>query len=306
MEARRQFSRLGWTYVVFFLVSTGMQYVAGWVLVMLQMAGMRSLDMNMVMLLSQFSMYGIGFPVFYFLVKRIPAWERTQGESIGTGKMILCAVFCFGVTYLGNFIGQFLMMAAGMLSGSVIENPVDSMVMELSPWAMFLSTVLIAPVMEELMFRKLLLDRTVQYGQKAAVVISGVGFGLFHGNFFQFFYACAIGMVFAYLYSSTGRIRYSIILHMAINFMGGFVSLLMIRGMAQEQVWAFMWIAVQVVLMFGSILAAIVLACIYAGRLVWFPPWAQLPERGLWRTVLLAPGIVGFLVMSVVLFALGV
>lgn len=306
MEARRQFSRLGWAYVVFFLVSTGMQYVAGLILVLLQTMGFEGLNMNVAMLLSQFTMYGIGFPVFYLLAKRIPAWERSEGKRIGAGKMILCVIFCFGVTYLGNFIGQFLMMAAGMVRGSAIENPVNSLVMGMSPWAVFLSTVLIAPVMEELMFRKFLIDRTVQYGQKTAVILSGVGFGLFHGNFFQFFYACAIGMVFAYLYSSTGRIRYSILLHMMINFMGGFVSLLMIQGMEAQQVWAFVWLAFQGMLMLGSIIAAIVLACIYGGRLSWFPSWAQLPGRGLWKTILLAPGIIGFLAMSAVLFVLGI
>lgn len=291
---------------MFFLVSTGMQYVVGRGLVMLQEAGLGSLNRNAVMLLSQFIMYGFGFPVFYLLVKRIPAWERTRGESVGAGKMILCVVFCFGVTYFGNLIGQFLMMAVGMLRGSVIENPVDSMVMEMSPWALFLSTVLIAPVMEELLFRKLLLDRVAPYGQKAAVIISGIGFGLFHGNFFQFFYACAIGMVFAYLYSSTGRIRYSILLHMIINFMGGFAPLLMMRGMENEQGLAFLWLILQIVLMFGSMIAAIVLACIYGRGLSWFPSWAQLPERGLWKTIVLSPGIIGFLVMSAVLFVLGI
>lgn len=305
MEARRQFSRLGWAYVIFFLVSSGAQYVLGLLLVSLQTAGLGRLNMNVLMLLSQFAMYGIGFPVFCLMIRRIPSWERA-GVSVGVGRMILCTVFCFGVTYMGNIIGQILMRTAGLLSGNVFENPLDNVVLELSPWAILLSTVLIAPVMEELMFRKLLLDRTVQYGQRMAVIISGVGFGLFHGNFFQFFYACAIGMVFAYLYSSTGRIRYSIILHMIINFMGGFVSLMMIRGMAAKQIWAQVWLVMQVALMLGSMVAAIVLACIYGRRLSWFPSWEQLPERGRWRTVLLAPGIIGFLVMSAAIFVLAI
>ena len=49
-----------------------------------------------------------------------------------------------------------------------------------------LTSVIIAPVMEELVFRKYLVDRLVPYGQKTAVVLSGLFFGLFHGNFISF------------------------------------------------------------------------------------------------------------------------
>lgn len=305
MEARRQFSRLGWAYVIFFLVSTGMQLLAGTVAAYLQVAGWRWINTDAMMLLSQFSMYGVGFPVFYLLVKRIPAWKMEEGKDLGAGQLAFSAVFCFGATYLGNIAGQLLMLLIETLRGSVMENPVDSMVMGMSPWAALISLVLVAPVMEELMFRKILIDRMIPYGQKTAVIVSGVGFGLFHGNFFQFFYACVIGMVFAYLYSSTGRIRYSIILHMMINFVGGFVALLLARGMVREQAWALLGLIMQVVLMVGSIISAIVLACVYGSRLRWFPAWAQMPERGIWKTILLAPGMIGFLVMSIVLFVLG-
>lgn len=306
MEARRQFSRLGWAYVLFFLVSMGMQLLIGAAAVVLEGAGFGRLATDTVMLLSQFSMYGIGFPVFYFLVRRVPAWKMTKPQSVGTMRMILVVVFCFGLTYLGNMLGQLLMTAVGAWRGISVENPVDSLVMEMRPWTVFLSTVLIAPVMEELMFRKLLMDRTVQYGQKVAVIVSGVSFGLFHGNFFQFFYACAIGMVFAYLYSSTGRIRYSIILHMIINFVGGFVSLLLTRGLAADAVWALIWIGLQTILMIGSMVAAIVLACIYRKRLRWFSGWAARPECGISRAIFLAPGVLGFLAMSVLLFVTGI
>ena len=45
------------------------------------------------------------------------------------------------------------------------------------------------------MFRKLLIDRIVPFGQRVAVVVSGLAFGLFHGNFYQFFYAFSLGAV---------------------------------------------------------------------------------------------------------------
>lgn len=305
MGAKKHFSRLGWAYVVFFLVSTAMQLLTNLGLSLWEMAGWGRINMDLLILISQFSMYCVGFPIFLLLVKRVPAWKRTEERSLGAGGFVLNTIFCFGMTYLGNIAGQLLMAFAGILSGTRMENPVDIMVMEMSPWVMLLSTVIIAPVMEELMFRKFLIDRVAPYGQKTAVIVSGVGFGLFHGNFYQFFYACAIGMVFAYLYSSTGRIRYSIMLHMIINFMGGYVSLLLVQGVTERQVWAYLGAIVQSVFMIGSIICAIVLACVYGRRLGWFPAWIEIPERGVWKTILLAPGMIGFLAVSFVMFVIG-
>ena len=53
----------------------------------------------------------------------------------------------------------------------------------------FLYMVICAPILEEYIFRKLIVDRTVKYGQGVAVVLSGLMFGLFHGNLNQFAYA---------------------------------------------------------------------------------------------------------------------
>ena len=74
-----------------------------------------------------------------------------------------------------------------------------------------------APIFEELVFRKLIVDRLIKYGEFIAIFTSGLTFGLFHGNFQQFFFAFALGALFAFIYARTGRIRYTIGLHMTIN-----------------------------------------------------------------------------------------
>lgn len=57
--------------------------------------------------------------------------------------------------------------------------------------------VVMAPICEEILFRKILIDRIRLYGDKAAILVSSVVFGLSHGNFYQFFYAFGIGLVLA-------------------------------------------------------------------------------------------------------------
>lgn len=305
MGARKHFSRIGWAFVVFCLVDIGVQLLMGaGIGIWLMLGDFYLPDMDF-LFLAQVSMYVCAFPIFWLMMRRIPAWKKQEGEKIGIGSFLLWAVVCFGFTYLGNFIGQIFTGAAEAVTGSSQENPVLDMIDVMNPWMMFLTTVVIAPVMEELMFRKFLIDRIVPFGQKTAVVVSGIAFGLFHGNFYQFFYACFLGMIFAYLYSSTGRLRYNVMLHMMVNMVGGVVPVVLLQQADEFSAGAFLavlGILFMGVLMVGSVLGAIVLACIYVRKLPWFPGWAPVPERGLWREVLTAPGVIGFLVVCVVMF----
>ena len=71
-------------------------------------------------------------------------------------------------------------------------------------WVNLFIMVLCAPVAEELIFRKLLIDRLTQYGEGVAVLFSGLMFGLFHGNLNQFVYAFVLGLCFGFIYVKTG------------------------------------------------------------------------------------------------------
>ena len=84
--------------------------------------------------------------------------------------------------------------------------------------------VILAPLVEEWICRKLLIDRIGCYGEKLSVLMSGLIFGLLHQNLFQFFYAFAVGCLFAYVYVRTGRIWYTVVLHAIVNFLGAVVA----------------------------------------------------------------------------------
>ena len=65
-----------------------------------------------------------------------------------------------------------------------------------------------------------------------AVLISGIAFGLVHGNFYQFFYAAGIGMLLGYVYLRTGNVLHTIGLHMCINMVGSVYSSAMLKKLA--------------------------------------------------------------------------
>ena len=85
--------------------------------------------------------------------------------------------------------------------------------------------VLISPILEEIFFRKLLIDRLKKYGERLAVVLSSVLFALSHATSQQLFYSFFFGIILSTLYVKTGRVRYTILLHIIVNFLGSAVSM---------------------------------------------------------------------------------
>ncbi len=116
----------------------------------------------------------------------------------------------YGLAYFSNFI-------ASALSKGEAENPlINNFLSESNVWAVIMVAFL-APIFEELVFRKLIIDRTRRYGEVLAIVYSSVAFGLFHCNVYQIFYAFAIGLILGYVYVRTGNVILTIIIHMIMN-----------------------------------------------------------------------------------------
>ena len=85
--------------------------------------------------------------------------------------------------------------------------------------------VLLAPVVEELVFRKYVIDRMYPYGEKTAIFLSATVFAVMHGNLNQVFYAFFLGCAQGYLYCKTRNVCYTICIHIMVNFMGSVLPL---------------------------------------------------------------------------------
>ena len=81
------------------------------------------------------------------------------------------------------------MTIVSVITGETMVNQVEEMIMDMSLWAVILSAVILAPIMEELIFRKLVLDRLAGYGPAVAMSVSRVGLWSCPRQFYQFFYA---------------------------------------------------------------------------------------------------------------------
>ena len=166
------------------------------------------------------SVYGLGFPLFWLIIRRLPAPPKPDPALLrrpfGLGRFLQLYLMALAGLYLSNLASLGVLWIIGLLRGNAVTNPVESV----SEYPVALNLLLgcvIAPLAEETMFRKLLLDRLRPYGDKFAIFTSALCFGIFHGNLNQFFYAFVIGLVFGYVAARTGQIWQTVLLHAMIN-----------------------------------------------------------------------------------------
>lgn len=181
-------------------------------------------DYDTEVMLSTLFLYLTGILVFGLSDKFMPVEKVvTEKKHIKATDMIKIICMSYTVLMASSFLGSILTSVIEVIKGGTILDPVNELVVEMSTPVMFVLTVVLAPIFEEVFFRKFLVDRTLPYGEALSIVLSGFMFGLFHGNLIQFPYAFAIGCFFAYLYIRTGRIGYPILLHAIVNFLGSVV-----------------------------------------------------------------------------------
>ena len=164
-------------------------------------------------------LYCIAIPVGLLILGKLPATPPLDKRLSVKGLLVVFPI-CVFLMLSGSLIGTFL---SALFSGGTAENALTDYVMQPNP-IKILFMVVLAPILEEYVCRKQIIDRVGQYGEKTAIILSALVFGLLHQNLFQFFYAFALGLVFGYIYTRTGRLRYPIILHAIINFMGSVIA----------------------------------------------------------------------------------
>lgn len=105
-----------------------------------------------------------------------------------------------------------------------------------SAWYLLFTLAVIAPVFEEFIFRGVLMDALKPYGNGLSIFVTGILFGLYHGNFSQCFYAAAIGIALGYIANVTNSVFATTIIHAIFNSISGILLLLMTTPAVQNYV----------------------------------------------------------------------
>lgn len=216
--AKRAYSRAGAAITLMLVV---------WVLLTLLLQGAVAgmlhtpqLSMWLSVVISSGVLYCIALPLG-FIVLRTEPMLPTRRFTLKPSRFLMYLLIALPITYAGNIIGIVL---SALLSGGQASNRILDMTGG-SDWVVnIVAVVLLAPIVEEWLFRKQLIGRLRRFGELPAILVSALFFALFHLNLFQFFYAFGLGVLFGYVYMRTSKLRYTVGLHMLINANGGIVA----------------------------------------------------------------------------------
>lgn len=219
LTAKKTFGIMGWGFFTFAIVSIIGQALASIIINIVTGGKIQPLPMFAMLLMTFIPMYIIAFPLLLFIIRKLPKFNETP-KNMSVLELIKYFCICITIMYVGNLIGTGLSYLISSIFGRSSNNNLADLIGKADPLSSIVFLVILGPIMEELVFRKILIDRTAKYGERSAMFLSALMFGLFHMNLFQFFYAFGIGLVFSYIYVRTRKIIYSIIFHIVINFLG--------------------------------------------------------------------------------------
>ena len=170
-------------------------------------------------LITILTLYVTGFPLLLLSLRKLPKM-KIEKRNPTLPFFLMCITVMSGLCLIGTLIGFPIETALTLPFQNGNESSTSDIAQILENSSFFDRVLVIgimAPVFEELIFRKLLIERTIKYGETFSILLSGFMFGLFHGNFQQFFFASFVGMLFAFVFIRTGKIIYPILLHMTVN-----------------------------------------------------------------------------------------
>lgn len=211
----------GWALVV--LLIAQVVFPIGIGLLLNSLAPWIVFDMNLTMVAIYGSMYLLGFPLLLLLISdipdRMPSRPVEADLKLGLKQILalyamLSAVSTIVVSTSYSYFGQYEVdpsdSAQELLEGTA------------SPWLMFVLVVIVAPVMEEIVFRLLPYRKLGGYGMRYYVIWTSLAFGLFHLDLVQGVYAGIMGGIFAVVMYRTGSVKYSMLLHFLVNLTSGY------------------------------------------------------------------------------------
>lgn len=185
------------------------------------------------------------------LIIIIPFFSHTDTEGTGlsltyTVSLLLTIAFAFNVRknwqlptntfpYFIIFISVVIIISYGIILEPLQKFiPTSNFLLEMfrgikeQPFPYFIMMVIAAPLLEEILFRGIILDGFLKnYKSLHAILVSAFIFALVHGNLVQGLNAFILGALFGWIYWKTKSIIPTIVIHAvnnALAFAGSFYS----------------------------------------------------------------------------------
>ena len=184
-------------------------------------------DIIIVMVIQYLLIFGIG--ILYMIFNG----DDLMSFYVNDGYIILTFIYAILVIVLLNryrdkertlllkdYYGSILfgISLACFLNMIIFKFEQGNEVIEVNKILLFLSSGILGPIMEELLFRKKLLTELLKFNNKyLSILLSSLIFAFLHNGVVTMIYAFILGIVFGIFYIKYNNVKITILMHMAAN-----------------------------------------------------------------------------------------
>ncbi len=131
-------------------------------------------------------------------------------KEVGRGVLALCTLFIFCMMVVFNIVAVWLGLENSM------QQDIELL---LKSGAGIVSMAILAPILEELLFRGAIQGMLMRYFKNpwVGILLASLSFGIIHINPIQVFYATCLGVGFGWVYYRTGSLLPAIVGHILNN-----------------------------------------------------------------------------------------
>ena len=150
----------------------------------------------------------LSFPIIYYFVKTYKKYKYFKtNEKLNAKDFSVYFALAF---WIGNFFSFLIVLMSSYKGRTPVVAIYESLYTDI------IMTVFVAPVLEEIVFRGVIMNNLKKYGIKTAIIINSIFFALSHYNTDMIIPAFFTGIIFSYV-AYKYSIEYSILIHFFIN-----------------------------------------------------------------------------------------
>lgn len=179
---------------------------------------------NIYLAMNSFNVCVVGTVVLGLSMRKLPVY-KIEKRKLKIGHLLLLIMMMYGLTQVGMVMGMPIHLVLSAFSPAEDLSSLPDMLLTSNPVLRIISVGILPAIFEELLFRKFCIDRTIRHGEFISCAMSGIMFGLWHGNFQQFFFTFFVGVMFAFVYIRTGNVIYTMIMHASMNLVTSTITL---------------------------------------------------------------------------------
>lgn len=167
-----------------------------------------------------YSIIAVIFGVAFILLKRqkkLFQYDlRTQNRPLPLQTFLICISLFFAAQMIFS-ISDSAIRALADFAGYAMYSTTDAIQETEDSWALLLYAGFLGPIVEEIVFRGIIMSGLRKYGKLFAIITSSVLFAFFHGDITQGIFAFFCGIILGYI-TTEYSIKWAMVLHIINNF----------------------------------------------------------------------------------------